>query len=371
VSGPTRVLGTLAGLALPFLRTLDAEAAHGLTIKALKALPLPAPAADDPRLRVDMFGLAFPNPVGIAAGFDKNAEVPDAMLRLGFGFAEIGTVTPLPQPGNPTPRMFRLPRDQGVVNRLGFNNEGHGAALRRLQERQGVGGGVVGVNIGANKDSADRAGDYVAGICAFAGVASYFTVNVSSPNTPGLRDLQHEAALDDLLARVVAARDETVATSGRKPVLLKLAPDLALSDLDSAIAVALRRRVDGIIISNTTISRPDSLRDKQQAAEQGGLSGRPLFPLSTRMLAETFLRVERRVPLVGVGGVHSGPSALAKIEAGASLIQLYSALVYSGPSLVGEIKSSLLQTLERERAPSLAHLVGRTAKDWSAHPFGD
>lgn len=368
MSGARRLLSGLAGLALPALRSLDAETAHGLTIQALKRLPALPGGTDDPRLAVRAFGLSFPNPVGLAAGFDKNAEVPDAMLSLGFGFAEVGTLTPLPQPGNPRPRMFRLPADGGVINRLGFNNEGHAAALRRLQARARR-GGIVGVNVGANKDSADRAADYVAGVRCFAAVASYFTINVSSPNTPGLRDLQQEAALDDLLARTIAARDEVAGTAGRKPVLLKLAPDLALPGLDQAIQVARRRGVDGLIIANTTIGRPASLRDADVAKEQGGLSGRPLFALSTRMLAEAFRRTEGAMPLVGVGGIHSGASAVAKLEAGASLVQVYSGLVYGGPGLVEEIKQGLLARIERERLPGLAPLVGRSAEALCREPM--
>jgi dihydroorotate dehydrogenase len=368
VSGATRILAGLAGLALPALRSLDAETAHGLTIRALKRLPSAPAPRDDRRLSVRAFGLELPNPLGIAAGFDKNAEVPDAMLGLGFGFAEVGTLTPLAQPGNPRPRMFRLPADEGVINRLGFNNEGHAAALARLRARAGR-SGVVGVNVGANKDSLDRAGDYVAGIRTFAGTASYFTINVSSPNTPGLRDLQQEAALDDLLARTIEARDEAATSAGRKPVLLKLAPDLALEGLDQAIAVSRRRGVDGLIISNTTVSRPRALRDAGVAREQGGLSGRPLFALSTRMLAEAYLRADGGMPLIGVGGIHSGASALAKIEAGATLLQVYSGLVYRGPALVGEIKASLVDRLEQERMPGLAPLVGRSAEALCREPM--
>ncbi len=353
-------------LARPFLHALDAETAHGMTIKALRMMPPRTPPADDERLAVTAFGLRFPNPIGIAAGFDKNAEVPDAMLGLGFGFAEIGTVTPRPQPGNPLPRIFRLPEDGGVINRLGFNNEGHGAALARLEARKNR-PGIVGVNIGANKDSEDRAADYAAGIRTFAHLAGYFTVNVSSPNTPGLRDLQHEAALDDLLARSVAARDEAAERYGRKPVLLKIAPDLALSDLDAAVAVALKRGVDGIIVSNTTISRPSTLRSGTRA-ETGGLSGRPLFPLSTRMLAETFLRVEGRVPLIGAGGIDGPDAAFAKMEAGATLIQLYSALVYEGPGLVTRIKRGLLDRIGAEGLTGTAPLVGRKAAEWTRRP---
>ncbi len=348
-------------LARPFLHALDAETAHGLTLRALRALPVGTPAPDDPRLAVQAFGLRFPNPIGIAAGFDKNAEVPDAMLGLGFGFAEIGTVTPKPQVGNPRPRVFRLPEDGAVINRLGFNNEGHAAALARLEARKGR-RGIVGVNIGANKDTEDRAADYVAGIETFAAAASYFTVNVSSPNTPGLRDLQHEAALDDLLARCVEARDRTAAVHGRKPVVVKIAPDLALADLDSVVAVALRRGVDGLIVSNTTISRPSGLQAAEKA-QTGGLSGRPLFALSTRMLAEAFMRVEGRFPLIGAGGIDGPDTAFAKFEAGASLIQLYSALIYAGPGLVGRIKRGLLERLEAEKLPNLSSVVGRAAAE--------
>ena len=318
------------------LRLLDPERAHRLTIAALKAAPLPHAPADDPALAVEAFGLRFPNPLGMAAGFDKNAEVYNPLLRLGFGFAEIGTVTPLAQPGNPRPRIFRLEQDEAVINRLGFNGEGHAPALERL--RREMPAGIVGVNIGANKDAADRVADYVAGIKAFAGVASYFTVNVSSPNTPGLRDLQGEAALDELLARVLEARD---AAGTGKPVLLKIAPDLTLGGLDGVVRIARARKIDGMIVSNTTISRPASLMSRKLALEAGGLSGKPLFALSTAMLAAAFLRVEGQFPLVGAGGVGSAQAALAKIRAGATLLQLYSALVYRGPGLVREIKRGL------------------------------
>ncbi|GGH10196.1 dihydroorotate dehydrogenase (quinone) [Alsobacter metallidurans] len=359
--------GRLGALALPMLHRLDAETAHGMTIQALSRLPaLPAPRPDA-RLRVAAFGLDFTNPLGIAAGFDKNAEVPDAMLGLGFGFAEVGTITPLAQAGNPRPRVFRLPGDEGVVNRLGFNNAGHAAALARLQARAGR-PGIVGVNIGANKDAADRAADYVRGIETFAPVATYFTVNISSPNTPGLRDLQHEAALDDLLARVLAARDAAAERHGRKPVLLKIAPDLGLADLDSIVAVSRRRAIDGLIVSNTTVSRPTTLRETATAREQGGLSGRPLFALSTRMLAAAHGRVEGAFPLVGVGGIDSAETAWTKIEAGATLIQLYSALVYKGAGLVDEILAGLARALASERLDSLAPVVGRRAAELAERP---
>ena len=363
------ILSTLVGrfgaLALPLLHRFDAETAHGMTIAALRAMPPSRAPADDPALAVRAFGLAFPNPVGIAAGFDKNAEVPDALLSLGFGFAEVGTVTPLPQDGNPRPRMFRLPADRGVINRLGFNNEGHAAALGRLKFRSSR-PGIVGVNIGANKDSADRIADYVKGIERFGSVASYFTVNISSPNTPGLRDLQHEAALDELMARVMEARER--AAAGR-PVLVKIAPDLVPADIDGIVAVMRRRQVDGMIVSNTTVSRPAGLREATVAHEQGGLSGRPLMPLATRTLAEVFVRVEGQFPLVGVGGIHSADSARTKVEAGATLVQLYSALVYRGMPLVEEIKSGLAAAARAAGPGGLASLVGRRASALCAEPY--
>ena len=360
-------MSLLYRLAFNALQKLDAEKAHGLAISALKHLPHFASKPDDPRLAVKVFGIQFSNPIGLAAGFDKNAEVPDAVLRLGFGFTEVGTLTPLAQIGNPKPRVFRLIEDQGVVNRLGFNNEGHSAALERLKARAGQ-PGIVGVNVGANKDSSDRVTDYVTGIRTFAPIASYFTVNVSSPNTPGLRDLQGEAALDDLLAWTIHERDEATRTTTRKPVLLKIAPDLSLSGLDDVVKVARKRGVDGLIVSNTTISRPSKLHVKPHQIPSGGLSGKPLFPLSTRMLAECFLRVEGQFPLIGVGGVDSARAAFSKIEAGASLVQLYSGLVYHGPGLANEIKKGLVERMAKEGLTSLSSVVGRAAADWQQWP---
>jgi len=355
-------------LSLPLLRWLDAEDAHRLAIQGLKLLPAIKPHPDDAKLAVRAFGLNFPNPVGMAAGFDKNADVPDALLRLGFGFVEIGSVTPKPQSGNPRPRLFRLERDEAVINRMGFNNDGAEQVLRRLAARAHL-GGIVGVNVGANKDSADRVADYVRLIETFAPVASYFTVNISSPNTPGLRNLQQASQLDDLLGKVLEARDRVVRKSGDTPVLLKIAPDLSLAELDDVVHVARSRRVDGMIVSNTTLARPSSLREQARAREQGGLSGRPLFRLSTRMVAETFVRVEGAFPLIGVGGIDSGGAALTKIRAGASLIQLYSSLVYKGLGLVESIKSDLTSTLLRTGRDSLSEIVGAdaatiTAEDW-------
>ena len=353
----------LYALARPVLFGMDAETAHGLTIRGLAALPRrPAPAAD-PRLAVHAFGLDFPNPVGLAAGFDKGAEVPDAILAQGFGFTEIGTVTPRPQPGNPRPRLFRLVEDEAVVNRFGFNSEGHAVVARRLAARAGR-PGIVGVNIGANKDATDRVADYVEGVRAFARYASYLTVNISSPNTPGLRDLQQASVLDDLLARVLDARDgETTRLGRRVPVLLKIAPDLALGDLDDIVRVARVRAVDGMIVSNTTVERPASLRSAGKV-ETGGLSGAPLFELSTRMLAETYRRVERQFPLVGVGGIDGPPRAFQKIAAGASLLQLYSMLVFRGPGLARDIVAGLPGELARAGLGRLEDAVGSGVSNW-------
>jgi dihydroorotate dehydrogenase len=356
------VIRVFDAFSLPLLRWFDPEDAHRLTIQGLKLLPPIRPRPDDAKLAVRAFGLNFPNPIGMAAGFDKNAEAPDALFRLGFGFVEIGTVTPKPQVGNPRPRLFRLERDEAVINRLGFNNDGAEAVLRRLAARAHL-RGILGVNVGANKDSPDRIADYVKLIETFAPVASYFTVNVSSPNTPGLRNLQQAAALDDLLAKVIDARERVRQNAGDSPVLLKIAPDLSLAEL------ARSRRVDGMIVANTTTMRPSTLREEFRAKEQGGLSGRPLFRLSTRMVAETYVRAEGAFPLIGVGGIDSGGAALTKIRAGASLIQLYSSLIYKGLGLVDDIKSDLASTLLRTGRDALSEIVGAdaatiTAEDW-------
>lgn len=354
--------------ARPLLRAMDPEDAHALALRALKLAPLPKAVADDARLAVRAFGLTFPNPVGLAAGFDKHAEVPDPLLRAGFGFVEAGTVTPRPQAGNPRPRLFRLNVDQAVINRFGFNSEGEAAVLPRLAARAAR-GGIVGLNIGANKTTEDRGADYVRLIEAFAPVVSYFTVNVSSPNTPGLRELQQAAAFDDLLVRVVAARDRVSLRAGETPVLVKIAPDLSLNELDDVVAVARRRMIDGMIVGNTTIARPRGLRDHKLARENGGLSGKPLLRLATRMLAETFVRVEGQFPLIGVGGIDSGAAALAKMRAGANLVQLYSALVFRGLGLIAEIKEALLAALEHGEARTLADLTGLEAADITSQPW--
>ena len=356
------LLGKIAQAAL---MALEPETAHRLTLAAVARAPLPAPAPDPASLRVNAFGLSFPNPVGMAAGFDKNAEVPDALLRLGFGFAECGTLTPLAQTGNPRPRVFRLAQDTALINRLGFNNEGHAAALARLSFRARKAAGPVGVNVGANKDASDRVADYVLGVRTFAGVADYLAINISSPNTPGLRDLQQGKALDDLLARVLEARDGESAAHGRKPVLLKIAPDVSLTELDDIVRVARARKIDGLIVSNTTLSRPGTLRAKDMAKEQGGLSGAPLFALSTRVLAQTFVRVEKQFPLIGVGGIASAENAFDKIAAGASLVQLYSALVFKGRDLIGGIKRGLAARMAAEGIADVAALTGRDAARWA------
>jgi dihydroorotate dehydrogenase len=361
------VLAVLDRLARPLLRLVDPEDAHALALVALRVAPLLRQPADDARLAVAAFGLTFPNPIGVAPGLDKNALVPDALLRLGFGFVEVGGVTPRPQPGNPRPRVFRLAADQAIINRLGFNSDGLDAVRARLAARAGR-EGIVGVNLGTNKDSPDRGADYVALIAALAPVVSYFAVNVSSPNTPGLRDYQQRAMLDDILARSIEARDRAAGVAGRKPVLLKIAPDLALADLDDVVAVARARGVDGMIVSNTTIARPAGLHDKA-APQSGGLSGRPLFRLSTRMLAETFVRAEGRFPLIGVGGIDSGAAAFAKIKAGASLVQLYTGLVYRGLDLVAAIKADLANFLRLGRYDRLAEAVGRDAAAVTAEPW--
>jgi dihydroorotate dehydrogenase len=374
------VIGLFDRLARPLLHALDPEDAHRLAIRLLQFAPLPPRAQDDKRLGMRVFGLNFPNPIGIAAGFDKNAEVPDALLRAGFGFVEAGTITPKPQPGNPRPRLFRLDADEGVINRLGFNSEGADAVLRRLAARVapslsaaasggGRDGGIVGINIGANKDTADRIADYVQLIERFAAVASYVTVNISSPNTPGLRNMQGASVLDDLLARVIDARDRVAPQAGPTPVLLKIAPDLTLADLDDAVGIARSRRIDGMIVGNTTVVRPPGLRDAAKAKQAGGLSGRPLLPLANRMLAETYVRVEGVFGLIGAGGIDSGASALAKFRAGASLIQIYSGLVFRGLGLVAEIKAALVAALDRDGESSLADYIGADAAAVTAEPW--
>jgi dihydroorotate dehydrogenase len=352
----------LADLALPVLRLLPAETAHRAAINAIKMAPAAEAAPCDPRLRVEILGLTFPNPLGLAAGFDKNAEVPGAMLALGFGFVEVGTLTPRPQDGNPRPRVFRLPEDGAVINRFGFNNQGFAKARARLARRPA---GLIGVNVGANKDSADRVADYALGVKTFAPLADYIAINISSPNTPGLRDLQREQALDDLLARVVAARDET---GPRRPLFIKIAPDLDLRSLEDIVAAAVARGVDGLIVSNTTLARPASLRSGRRA-EAGGLSGRPLFESSTRLLARAYLAAGGAIRLIGCGGVEDAAAALAKIEAGADLVQLYTGLALKGIGVVDEILAGLGRAVEKRGAAGIGALVGRRARAWAEERF--
>lgn len=344
---------------------LDPETAHGMSIAALKSGLVPAcHVPSDSRLRQQVAGLTFENPLGMAAGYDKNAEVPEALLKLGFGFTEIGTVTPKPQSGNPRPRIFRLVEDEGVINRLGFNNEGHEAAFKRLVDLRP--GGIVGVNIGANKDSDDRINDYVAGIRRFYSVARYFAANISSPNTPGLRDLQARESLAALLTAVLAARDEEAAKSGRKiPVFLKIAPDLTEEGMDDIAAEALSHALDGLIVSNTTLSR-EGLRNQRYAQEAGGLSGVPVFAKSTAVLARMRKRVGPALPIIGVGGVSSAETALEKVRAGADLVQLYSCMVYEGPGLAGDILRGLSKLLDREKPSSIRELRDSRVDYWAA-----
>ncbi len=355
-------------LARPMLFALAPEQAHEVTLKALEAGVYPRDnQAVDPRLAVRLAGLDFPNPVGIAAGYDKDARVPDAVLGLGCGFAEIGTVTPLAQTGNPTPRVFRLVEQNGLINRLGFNNGGHAAALARLERRAKR--GIVGVNIGANKDSADRSADYVAGLETFWDVASYFMVNISSPNTPGLRDLQAPAALDELLGRVMAAREKRIGGgSATRPIFVKIAPDIAEDDLPAIVARLEANGVDAIAVSNTTLARP-SLAQVAAAKEGGGLSGRPLFHRSTVMLARVRQMTGGRIPLIGIGGIDSPGSALAKIEAGASLLQLYTGLIYEGPGLIPRMKRHLADAVRIAGATSISALTGVKSEQWAAKPL--
>ncbi len=339
------------------LSALPPEAAHRLTIRALRAGFVPGgQGADDPLLRTRVWGLEFPNPIGLSAGFDKDAEIYAVLLRLGFGFVEVGSITPQPQAGNPKPRVFRLPEDRAVINRLGFNSAGLAAAVTNLRPRQTERAGIVGINIGKNRDSADAAADYAAGTTALAPLADYLVINVSSPNTPGLRALQESAALRQLLARVQQAR--RAAVPGRPPpLLLKIAPDLTPADARDVAEVALAGGIDGLIVGNTTTGRPAGLRSRH-AQESGGLSGRPLFALSTELLRQFYRLTEGRLPLIGVGGIASGADAYAKIRAGASLVQLYTALIYHGPGLVGRIKRDLAACLRADGFATVAAAVG-------------
>jgi len=336
-------------LARPLLFRLDAETAHHLAFAALR-LPWPATPAPDPILAQTLLGLRFAGPVGLAAGFDKDGHVAHRMAAFGFGFAELGTLTPLPQPGNPRPRLFRLAEDRAIINRMGFNNGGQATALERLAAR-GPAPIPIGINVGANKDAADRIADYETGVRAMAPLADYLTINISSPNTPGLRALQDKGALDDLLGHVMAARG-----AEGPPILLKVAPDLEPADIDDIAALSLAHRIDGLIVSNTTITRPP-LRARA-AGEAGGLSGAPLHDLALARLRDFRRRLGRDLLLVGAGGIATAEQAYARIRAGASLVQLYSALIYEGPYLPARINRGLAVLLRRDGFTSVSEAVG-------------
>jgi dihydroorotate dehydrogenase len=342
---------TLFAAARPLVHASDAEAAHSLTITALERLPRARCAVTSPMLVTTIAGISFPNPVGLAPGFDKDARVPAVMPHFGFGFVEVGTLTPLPQDGNPRPRLFRLTEDRAVINRLGFNNGGQDAALTRISRLRRAGLAVpLGINIGANKDSADRIADYARGMAAMAPLADYITVNISSPNTPGLRALQDRGALEALLDAVAAAA--TVAC----PIFLKVAPDLEPADIDDIVVVALDKRLAALIVSNTTITRPTLTN--AQASETGGLSGAPLRDLAHERLIDFRAASGGAIPLIGVGGIASAEDAWARIRAGASLVQLYSALVFEGPGLAGRIALGLEALAKRDGFAQVADAVG-------------
>ena len=357
-------MGLIDQLGRTALFMLSPERAHNVSIQGLKSGIVPAArVTKDQRLNVELAGLTFPNPVGLAAGYDKNAEVPDAILSLGFGFTEVGTITPKGQPGNPKPRIFRLVEDHGVINRLGFNNEGHDAAIARLKARAHK-PGIVGVNIGANKTSEDFVADYEKGIAVFFPLASYFTVNISSPNTPGLRNLQAGEALQVLIDRIfeqVAIAEEK---HGRKvPVFLKIAPDLETGEMDEIAGIVSASKLSALIVSNTTLAR-DGLKNRIYANEAGGLSGQPLFESSTRVVAQMRKRLDQKIPIIGVGGIGNAQQAITKICAGASLVQLYTGMVYEGPCLPSQIVKGMSKYLDETGVASVSELVGTKTEEW-------
>jgi dihydroorotate dehydrogenase len=353
------------------LRLFPAETARDLTVRALAAglgnflTGREAQQPDPPILSQRLWNLDFPNPVGLAAGYDKDARVPNAMLGLGFGFVEIGTVTPRPQTGNPKPRVFRLDEDRAIVNRMGFNSGGLEMVIERLARRPRS--GVIGLNLGKNRDSSDAAADYELGIRRGARFADYLVINISSPNTPGLRDLQHRASLEALLRPLLRAREEA---APRVPLLVKIAPDLTKEERQEIASVALESRVDGLIVSNTTVDRPVGLVSRH-ARQAGGLSGRPLFAASTELLADMYRLTGGRLPLVGVGGIYSGSEAYTKVRAGASLVQLYTGLVFGGPRLIGRIKHELADLLRQDGFASVAEAVGTGLQSLPAAPPGE
>lgn len=365
----------------PFFALLDPEFSHKLAVTAASRGWVPREKRPDlPILGLDVWGRKFSNPIGLAAGFDKNAEAVDGLLGMGFGFVEVGSVTPVPQEGNPKPRIFRLQNDGAIINRCGFNSEGIVAVAKRLGAQHGkrkldetsstspvseekpggkAGPGILGVNLGKNKASEDAAADYVQGVHTLSQYADYLVINVSSPNTPGLRQLQGRKQLKDLVKKVQAARDEMQwGEEGPPPLLVKIAPDLSKQDLEDIAAVALALHVDGLIISNTTVSRPEAVSMNPVSQEAGGLSGKPLFNLSTNVLKDMYLLTRGRIPLIGCGGISSGEDAYKKIRAGASLVQLYTALAYGGPALIPQIKAELAECLERDGFKSIQEAVG-------------
>lgn len=342
--------GRMYRLIRPLLFAFEAETAHHLALAALR-LPLPRAAAPDPVLAQTLLGLRFASPVGLAAGFDKDGRVAHRMGALGFGFAELGTLTPRAQPGNPRPRLFRLAQDEAIINRMGFNNGGQAAAQARLARHRIPAGFVLGVNIGANKDATDRIADYEAGVRAMSPYAHYLTVNISSPNTPGLRALQSRAALDELLGRVMAARP-----TGGPPILLKVAPDLEPADIEDIAELSLAHAIDALIVSNTTISRPPLA--SPQAGETGGLSGAPLHDLALARLRDFRRLLGPRLPLIGAGGIATADQAYARIRAGASLVQIYSAMIYEGPYLAAHINKGLAALLKRDGFHHVGEAVG-------------
>jgi dihydroorotate dehydrogenase len=353
-------------LVLSVLYRFDPETAHHLAIWALEhGLAGNFASNDDPILATSVFGMDFSNPIGLAAGFDKDARAMDGALNLGFGFVEAGTVTPLPQPGNPKPRLFRLDEDEAVINRFGFNSEGLVAFKERLERRmtRNASRGIVGANVGKNKLTEDGAADYVIGIEAVTPLADYLVVNLSSPNTPGLRALQAKDPIRDLLERTIGARDKSAVGLNKKPPLLaKVGPDLSAEEMCDIVEVALECGVDGLIVGNTTIARPDGLKSPHRD-EAGGLSGRPLEPIATACLAEAYRLCGGKIPIIGCGGVASGEDAYAKIRAGASLVQVYSALVFRGLRLASDIKRELAALLHRDGFESVAQAIGADCRD--------
>ena len=349
-------MSLLDKIGMRMMRSLDPETAHGLAIKALKAGLGPKANPEYPDLATELAGLSLPNPVGLAAGFDKDAEVVDPMLAAGFGFVEAGSVTPRPQAGNPRPRLFRLSADQAVINRMGFNNKGLDGFADRLRARRGR-GGIVGANLGANKDTPDKPADYVKGLGVLWNLADYFTINISSPNTPGLRDLQSGDALSELLGRINEKRGELAGDEASKPIFLKVAPDLDFAQIERIVEAVRGYGLSGLIVSNTTLSRPEGLRSRFKD-EAGGLSGAPLMHLSTQILREFYVASEGRIPLIGVGGIASGGDAYLKIRAGASAVQFYSAMVYKGPGLAARICKDLVARLHADGFTNIKDAVG-------------